>query len=334
MMTKSRRSFVNLLKQPQTLRSGAASNPRQLSNFAYGHVERKEAAEGQKGLLRPINEDSDEDDVVHQGGPAAASAGAAAAAAVVHIINASDDVLEHFEKKLRLEASSSSSSDDRVLIGRSNGHQHAAKNNGIFDCKVLSRRHAELRFAGGAVRMKDLGSSNGTYVNGEKIPPNEEVNVYSGDLIQFGQDVFENRCVEVKVKVTDSSSGRKICRPLAELRNCLEEAKERREIATLKLGEAQKLNRGLKSVSQKPLILDKIAELKSAIETDQLQQREQIIWLMENFAALVKIAEKVVAAQRKSLRTVFAVHAFAFLAVLIYFSEKFITESRPTLDYW
>lgn len=38
-----------------------------------------------------------------------------------------------------------------------------------FNDELISRRHCEIRRIGNAVQVTDLGSSNGTYLNGEKI---------------------------------------------------------------------------------------------------------------------------------------------------------------------
>jgi DNA-binding winged helix-turn-helix (wHTH) protein len=38
-----------------------------------------------------------------------------------------------------------------------------------IDDESVSRRHARLRIAGGGVRLEDLGSRNGTFVNGRRI---------------------------------------------------------------------------------------------------------------------------------------------------------------------
>lgn len=51
----------------------------------------------------------------------------------------------------------------------------------------LSRRHAELYLDGDDLKLKDLESSNGTYVNGEKI---EEVSLRDGDILQFDKVRF------------------------------------------------------------------------------------------------------------------------------------------------
>lgn len=48
----------------------------------------------------------------------------------------------------------------------------------------LSRRHAELVRTGGSVVVRDLGSTNGTWVNGVRIQAEHELN--PGDTVQFG----------------------------------------------------------------------------------------------------------------------------------------------------
>ncbi len=53
----------------------------------------------------------------------------------------------------------------------------------------MSRRHAAFRHSGAAVTVEDLGSSNGTWVNGEQISGPAEL--ASGDQIQIGATVFE-----------------------------------------------------------------------------------------------------------------------------------------------
>src|SRR5258706_13212589 len=52
-----------------------------------------------------------------------------------------------------------------VTIGR--GEENALR---VFD-ETASRRHAVVRVEGGRIVVVDLGSSNGTRVNGERGPP-------------------------------------------------------------------------------------------------------------------------------------------------------------------
>jgi FHA domain/Domain of unknown function (DUF1707) len=64
-----------------------------------------------------------------------------------------------------------------MLIGRSSSCQI------VLGDDTVSRRHAELRFEDGRWLLRDLGSSNGTYVNGRWVT---EAEVRAGDVIHFG----------------------------------------------------------------------------------------------------------------------------------------------------
>jgi len=57
----------------------------------------------------------------------------------------------------------------------------------IFD-PTISRRHAELKVSKTAVQLKDLGSSNGTFINGERV---SEGSLEPGDSVTFGKVVFQ-----------------------------------------------------------------------------------------------------------------------------------------------
>jgi adenylate cyclase len=56
----------------------------------------------------------------------------------------------------------------------------------VFD-PTISRRHAELRSADSSLHVKDLGSSNGTFLNGEKVT---EAVAAVDDLVSFGKVGF------------------------------------------------------------------------------------------------------------------------------------------------
>jgi adenylate cyclase len=75
----------------------------------------------------------------------------------------------------------------------------------IYD-PTVSRRHAELTLADGGVRVLDLGSSNGTFVNGTRIT---ESVAADGDIVTFGKVPF--KVVEVTPPVA-----RPVLRPDAE----------------------------------------------------------------------------------------------------------------------
>ncbi|CRL06696.1 CLUMA_CG019598, isoform A [Clunio marinus] len=83
-----------------------------------------------------------------------------------------------------------------MKIGRAIARTKASDNNAIFDCKVLSRNHAELWYDDGKFFLKDTGSSNGTFINNTRLSQtcqtSEPFEVSSGDIVQFGVDVMEN----------------------------------------------------------------------------------------------------------------------------------------------
>ena len=65
----------------------------------------------------------------------------------------------------------------RLLIGRSSTCQL------VLADDTVSRRHAELRVEDGRWLLRDLGSSNGTWVNGRRVI---EAEVRPGDLLHLG----------------------------------------------------------------------------------------------------------------------------------------------------
>lgn len=60
---------------------------------------------------------------------------------------------------------------------------------GIPDDSYLSGHHARISLADGNVVVEDLGSRNGTFLNGTRI--NDRRTVKVGDRIQIGYTVFE-----------------------------------------------------------------------------------------------------------------------------------------------
>jgi pSer/pThr/pTyr-binding forkhead associated (FHA) protein len=70
---------------------------------------------------------------------------------------------------------------DRTVIGRQEGCQLRIPIAGV------SRTHCEILIQGGSITVKDLGSSNGTYVNQERVTQQP---LAPGDLISLGGQVF------------------------------------------------------------------------------------------------------------------------------------------------
>src|SRR5256885_5039880 len=67
---------------------------------------------------------------------------------------------------------------DRFVIGRSD-HCDLA----IADSSV-SGRHAEISRTDGDIKIRDVGSANGIYLNGERV---EEAELFDGDVLRLGQ---------------------------------------------------------------------------------------------------------------------------------------------------
>lgn len=60
-----------------------------------------------------------------------------------------------------------------------------ADNDVVLDDPATSRRHAHIRFQDGNYVLTDLGSANGTLVNGQRVA---ERALSHGDLIKVGQN--------------------------------------------------------------------------------------------------------------------------------------------------
>ncbi|XP_075219691.1 uncharacterized protein LOC142323637 isoform X2 [Lycorma delicatula] len=190
--------------------------------------------------------------------------------------------------------------DQPVKIGRSVARARAAPNNGIFDCKVLSRNHALFWYSSGKFFLQDTKSSNGTFVNnqrlsmsGDESPPRE---VCSGDIVQFGVDVLENSrkvthgCIVANLKLylpdgkeakartipflspsssVISSVGSVPIEDLYQLNQNIQEALQREQMLETKIASLQKMVAALKQA----------AELgwKALINEDRLLSRVEIL---------------------------------------------------------
>lgn len=86
---------------------------------------------------------------------------------------------------------------EKILIGRKvSAKSIPNKTNGYFDAKVLSRTHAEIKLIGPSLWITDLQSSNGTFVNNERLSDESQTSVprelKSGDILDFGVDIKED----------------------------------------------------------------------------------------------------------------------------------------------
>ncbi|MEM5948054.1 FHA domain-containing protein [Spirochaetia bacterium 38H-sp] len=69
----------------------------------------------------------------------------------------------------------------KITIGR------APDNDVVIDNKLASRYHAFIQKIKNICYIKDLSSTNGTYVNGKKIPTDKYVRLSPGDEVTIGK---------------------------------------------------------------------------------------------------------------------------------------------------
>lgn len=69
-----------------------------------------------------------------------------------------------------------------ILIGRDRKNDIV-----ISDDPLVSRRHAVIELGATGYRLKDLGSTNQTYLNNEPLSPQRSVAVTLGDIITIGR---------------------------------------------------------------------------------------------------------------------------------------------------
>jgi len=190
--------------------------------------------------------------------------------------------------------------DQAVKVGRSVARARPVQTNAIFDCKVLSRNHALLWYENGKFYLQDTKSSNGTFVNNQRLskgseesPPRE---VCSGDILQFGVDVMENSrkvthgCIIATLKlylpdgkeakaspsIVNSSPGAAIpAQDLYQLNQYIQEALAREQFLESKLLSLQRLigdtevasSHGWRALMEEDRLLTRVEILESQLTT-------------------------------------------------------------------
>ncbi|MGZ5387817.1 MAG: FHA domain-containing protein [Solirubrobacterales bacterium] len=99
--------------------------------------------------------------------------------------------------------------DGEMVLGREPGSADV-----VLTDPGISRRHAAIRAAAGRISVADLGSSNGTYVNGDRI--RGEAELAAGDEIQLGGIVLSVHPARRAPSARGPAPGRLAPRPDAE----------------------------------------------------------------------------------------------------------------------
>ena len=237
----------------------------------------------------------------------------------------------------------------RKTNGSTNGNTFNEDNSCMFDCRVLSRKHACLWLEkDGQLFIKDLKSSNGTFVNGQRLQPYERQVVDNGDIVQFGQDVSDPGSSEFHQSIVaqiELIHGQGMSAQVEEISPELEEIKDH----FAKLEQSQdsvedKMNR-LKStlkrvtlevkeswnsmvtedlvLSKIEFLEDKVMKLKPAKQSG-LEQMDQRLGFLEDKVRILWNAQK----STFSILTSFSI-LFSFLLLLFLFAVK-----ENTLNVW
>ena len=70
---------------------------------------------------------------------------------------------------------------DQLTVGRD------STNDVVINDAEISRRHARLTFQGGKYILEDLGSTNGTFVNGQRLAGPRVLK--AGEVVSFGEQI-------------------------------------------------------------------------------------------------------------------------------------------------
>jgi hypothetical protein len=83
---------------------------------------------------------------------------------------------------------------DEILLGRTDVHSNLAPDLDMTPFGAaeqgVSRRHALIRRGENTLTLMDLGSTNGTHLNGQRLTPNQPRVLRDGDEIRMGRLVF------------------------------------------------------------------------------------------------------------------------------------------------
>jgi pSer/pThr/pTyr-binding forkhead associated (FHA) protein len=97
-----------------------------------------------------------------------------------------EDFLDHFVARVMLVSGPGAGAGfaidrERVIVGRGPGVDRA------YDDPAMSRQHAAIEFCGTGFRLRDLGSTNGTLLNGAAV---QSAELRHGDRFDIGGRSF------------------------------------------------------------------------------------------------------------------------------------------------
>jgi len=192
------------------------------------------------------------------------------------------------ESALFSERSLSLAPGEKIALGRSGDRKQAAIDNALFECKVLSRNHAVFSHQNGTLFLKDVGSRNGTFINGHRLSKanqqSEDVQLYSQDILRLGNQASEGeipeKCLIVKLKIVLPTGAELACRPsedrfTAKSVNKKEKRQQEHVNNSALDGRVQSLEEALSTVKgREEKILTEIQGLKETISLKEEQTKK------------------------------------------------------------
>jgi pSer/pThr/pTyr-binding forkhead associated (FHA) protein len=80
----------------------------------------------------------------------------------------------------------------------------------VVDSSEISRQHAQLDFDQQKIVLQDLGSTNGTFLNGERIIPNKQYRLRANDIVSLAnvhQLIFDDPATTEQLDVSQLAEG-------------------------------------------------------------------------------------------------------------------------------
>src|SRR6476660_8010670 len=91
--------------------------------------------------------------------------------------------------------------DREIVIGRSSDLDM------VLVEDMVSRKHAKIATTGGQIVIQDMGSTNGTFVNGEKV---KKARLKEGDRILIGTSIIKLVAVDTSQVVSEEQARQKL----------------------------------------------------------------------------------------------------------------------------
>lgn len=93
--------------------------------------------------------------------------------------------------KIRLSVQNPSQKPDSITLTKTTVIGRAADCDLKLNSDLVSRRHCKIFLTDSVVLVHDLGSSNGTFINGDKLTPKRDTKLPPGSLLSVGNISFK-----------------------------------------------------------------------------------------------------------------------------------------------